>query len=98
MGLENIINTVKDFFATVLNKPGQVVGVCVRDGKRIVEIEVTEEDEYMRRYGRHQLLGVYEVELNENREIVCFTRKELRERGKLQGVPQDQADPDRGIM
>ncbi len=98
MGLENIINIVKDFFATVLNKPGQVVGACIRDGRWIVEIEVTEEDEYMRRHGRNELLGVYEVELNEKREVVCFTRKELRERGKLQGILQDPADPDRGIM
>lgn len=93
MDVENIVNIVKDFFANVLKKPGEIIGACLDDGGWTVQIEVTEEDEYQRKHGRNELLGVYEVKLNESREIVCYKRIMLRERGKLQGYLQDSEDP-----
>lgn len=93
MDLENIINIVKDFFANVLKKPGKIIGACLDNGSWTVQIEVTEEDEYQRRHGRNELLGVYQVKLNESQEIVCYTRIMLRERGKIKGYLQDSEDP-----
>ena len=93
MDIENVTSIVKNFFANVLKKPGEIIGACLDDGSWTVEIEVTEEDEYQRRHGRNELLGVYEVKLNENQEIVCYRRIILRERGKLKGYLQDGEDP-----
>ncbi|ACA60002.1 gas vesicle protein GvpO [Candidatus Desulforudis audaxviator] len=93
MDVENVINIVKDFFANVLKKPGDIIGACLNNGSWTVQIEVTEEDEYQRRHGRNELLGVYQVKLNENQEIVCYTRIMLRERGKIKGYLQDSEDP-----
>lgn len=88
MDVENAMNIVKEFFANVLKKPGEIIGACLDDGNWTIQIEVTEEDEYNRRHGRNELLGVYEVKLNEDK-IVCYNRIMLRERGKLQGYLQD---------
>jgi len=93
LDVENVINIVKDFFANVLKKPGDIIGACLNNGSWTVQIEVTEEDEYQRRHGRNELLGVYQVKLNENQEIVCYTRIMLRERGKIKGYLQDSEDP-----
>jgi len=93
LDVENVINIVKDFFANVLKKPGAIIGACLDNGSWTVQIEVTEEDEYQRRHGRNELLGVYQVKLNENQEIVCYTRIMLRERGKIKGYLQDSEDP-----
>ncbi|WP_143288768.1 gas vesicle protein GvpO [Calderihabitans maritimus] len=91
MSIEQVMDIVTDFFTHTVKKPvKEVVGACKDEDGWTVDIEVFEEIEYNRRHGRNELLGVYRVQLNEDREIVCYQRTELRERGKLAGTPQTE--------
>lgn len=89
MSIQDVMSITKNFFENVMHKPGQIIGVCKTGEGWTVEIEVIEEDEYMRRHGRNELLGIYEIELDEKPEIICYKRVKLRERGKLEFHPQD---------
>jgi len=81
MNIEKLISTVTAFFARVLNKPGEVVGVTKEDEGWKVYIEVAEETEYMRKTARDDLLAIYEVTVDDNQEIIGFERRSMRARG-----------------
>lgn len=48
-----------------------------------VEAEVIEEDEYMRRLGRPEILGIYLLNLDERFDVASFRRIGMRERSSL---------------
>ncbi len=83
MSIKNAMDTVLGFFDKNLHKQGEIIGVCKTEEGWKIEIEVIEESEYMRRHGRNDLMAIYEVDLNENLDIMRYERKSIRERGKV---------------
>ncbi|WP_026691530.1 gas vesicle protein GvpO [Alteribacter aurantiacus] len=81
MKIEQVINTVKDFFQEHVYPVYRVTSIVTEEKAWEVEVEVIEEKEYMKKYGRDQLLGVYQCRVNEDMEVVSFHRKSLRNRG-----------------
>ena len=85
MGIAGIPQTVTKFFEEVLDKSGRVIAVeSDAEGGWRVLVETVEESEYMRRLGKSDMLGLYEVHLDTNLEIVSYNRKGLKERTALE--------------
>jgi len=84
MGVSEVTQTVVSFFEEVLNKTGRVIAVeSEGEGWRVL-LETVEESDYMTRVGRSHMLGLYEVHVDQDVEIVSYTRKGLRERTALE--------------
>jgi len=76
---------VARFFEEVHGKVGRVIAVEPdgQGGWRAL-VETMEESEYMRHLGRSDVLGLYQVHLDSELEIVSFSRKGLKERTALE--------------
>lgn len=70
------------FFAEVLHKSARVIEVDrVEEGPGWwALVEAVEESDFMRRYGRGDLMGLYEVHLDDDLQILSYSRRGLRER------------------
>jgi hypothetical protein len=75
---------VRAFFEEVLGKAARVIALdSDPQGWRVV-VEAVEDSDYLRRLGRSDLLGIYEVHVNHELEVVSYTRKGLRDRTALE--------------
>lgn len=81
MNVARVIERTRSFMQEVLHKSGSVVGASQDEGGWKVEMEVAEEVEYMRKRARDDLMGIYEIYLNNNMEVIEFKRTKIRERG-----------------
>jgi hypothetical protein len=80
-----VVDTVNEFFEKYIAPPHKVVGVeADEESGWKVTIEVTEEKEYMKRYAKDEMLGVYEVHVDEDKEITSYTRTHMRYRSSLE--------------
>jgi len=85
MSIAKAGQTVVRFFEEVLDKPGRVIAVEPdSEGGWRALVETVEESEYMRRLGRSEMMGLYEVQVDSSLEIVSFNRKGLKERTALE--------------
>ena len=83
-GVTEVTQTVVSFFEEVLDKSGRVIAVESEGEGWQVLIETVEESDYMSRLGRSHMLGLYEVHVDQDLEILSYTRKGLRERTALE--------------
>jgi hypothetical protein len=83
MVIQEIVNKVMNFFTEFLNKEAHVIGVEKRESGWLVLVEVIEESEYMRRFALDDTVGLYEVVINENKEILSYKRTAMRERSVI---------------
>ena len=84
MGVSEVTQTVVSFFEEALDKTGRVIAAeSEGEGWRVL-LETVEESDYMTRVGRSHMLGLYEVHVDQDVEIVSYTRKGLRERTALE--------------
>jgi len=76
--------TVTAFFQEVLGKTARVIALeCDPQGWRVL-VEVVEDSDYQRRLGRSDMMGVYEVHVGHNLEVVSYVRRGLRDRTALE--------------
>lgn len=80
MKTEKLMNTVRDYFKEHLAPVHRFTAIAKRDEGWEIGVEVIEEKEYMKRYGRDQLLGSYTVRVDEDMEVTSFERVSLRQR------------------
>ncbi|TMW72215.1 gas vesicle protein GvpO [Alteribacter natronophilus] len=80
MKIEDVIDTVKEFFKDHVYPVYRITSIVTDEKGWDVEVEVIEEKEYMKKYGRDQLLGVYHSRVNKDLEVESFYRKSLRNR------------------
>ncbi|MCG2675782.1 gas vesicle protein [bacterium] len=80
---EVIMATVK-FFENTLEKVARVIEVSKASDGWDVRVEALEESEYMRKFGRGDLLGIYEVKVDKDLNVISYNRKGLRERASLE--------------
>lgn len=85
MEIKEIMNAVSDFFSENVAPPHKITSVEKTDdeGWKVI-IEVIEEREYMKKYAKDEMLGVYEAILNKEKEVTSFTRKNIRYRSSIQ--------------
>ncbi|WP_249870426.1 gas vesicle protein GvpO [Oceanobacillus saliphilus] len=83
-----IMVEVKDFFNENIAPPHKIISVKKHEengetGWRAL-VEVIEEKEYMKRYANDQMVGLYEVFLDDDSEVTGFSRISLRFRSDLE--------------
>ena len=73
------------FFAEVLHKSARVIEVDrAQEGPGWwALVETVEESEFMRKYGRGEMMGLYEVNLDEDFQVASYSRRGLRERSAV---------------
>lgn len=84
MEIKKIMGNVADFFNEHVAPVHKITSVeeSDKDGWKLT-VEVIEEKEYMKKYAKDEMLGVYEVHLNKNKEITSFKRREIRYRSAM---------------
>jgi len=86
MSIADVTRTVLEFFEQVVGKSGKVVSVeGDGEGWRVL-VESIEESDYLRRLGKSDILGLYEVHVDHNLQVISYTRTGLRERTALEAT------------
>lgn len=80
MKLEKIMGSVSSFFEKHVRPVHRITSVSEKDEYWEVGLEVIEEKEYMKRYGRDQLIGEYIAKLDDDLDVTSFERMALRQR------------------
>jgi hypothetical protein len=89
MQIDKVIKQVQLFFQNNLGKTGDVIGAQKTDDGWTAEIEVIEDEEYLKRHARNGIIALYEVKLTADFEVFHYERKSLRERGKFEAIPDE---------
>ncbi|MDQ0482402.1 gas vesicle protein GvpO [Guptibacillus hwajinpoensis] len=84
MEIKEIMNNVTDFFNNHIAPLHKITSVEMNEneGWRVIA-EVIEEKEYMKKYAKDEMLGTYEVLLNNDKEVTSFSRKDIRYRSAI---------------
>lgn len=90
MDIQQIVNDVKTFFQSILNKEASVIGVRRRENGWIVQVETIEDSDYQRRRALDDVVGLYEVEVSGNLEILGYKRIGLRERDEIGQIDEEE--------
>ncbi|WP_433742431.1 gas vesicle protein GvpO [Falsibacillus pallidus] len=84
MEIKKVMKTVSDFFQENIAPPHKITSVDLleEDGWKVT-IEVVEEKEYMKKYAKDEMIGIYTVLVNEKGEITSFNRIDIRYRSAI---------------
>lgn len=84
MSIQELVSEVQGFFENVLQKEAHVIGVERRESGWFLQVETVEDSDYMRQRALDDVIGLYEVEVSANMEIVAYRRTALRERDQIE--------------
>lgn len=90
MDIQQLVNDVKTFFQSILQKEANVIGVRRREDGWIVQVETIEDSEYQRRRALDDVVGLYEVEVSGKLEIIGYKRIGLRERDEIGQIDDEE--------
>jgi len=84
MEIKTIMKNVSDFFNEHVAPVHKITSLEVseQDGWKLT-VEVIEEKEYMKKYAKDEMIGVYEVFLNEQKEVTSYKRMDFRYRSSI---------------
>lgn len=84
MEIKQIMKIVNEFFNENVAPPHKITSLQTNEdeGWKVV-VEVIEEREYMKKYAKDEMLGIYEAYLNKDKEITAFARKSIRYRSAV---------------
>ncbi|MFX3674619.1 MAG: gas vesicle protein GvpO [Paenisporosarcina sp.] len=84
MEIKKIIGNVTEFFNEFVAPVHKITSVEASDdnGWKLI-VEVIEEKEYMKKYAKDEMLGVYDVHLNAEKEITSYKRRDIRYRSSI---------------
>ncbi len=84
MEIKKIIGTVTEFFNEYVAPVHKITAVeeSEENGWKLT-VEVIEEKEYMKRYAKDEMLGIYDVYLNQDIEIISYKRRDIRYRSSI---------------
>ena len=88
--LENVISKTLLFLKALYNREAYVTGVCPQDDGWLINVEIIEEDEYMRKRGRREIVGIYGVQMDRNFNVISFKRQGLKERGTIMSEDSEE--------
>jgi Gas vesicle synthesis protein GvpO len=83
MEIKKIIANVTEFFNEYVAPIHKITTVEEADNGWKLIVEVIEEKEYMKKYAKDEMVGVYEVSLNQEKEITSYKRRDLRFRSSV---------------
>ena len=83
MDFFRVKNLVNEFFANEFKSSGKIVELKKKEDLWVARVEVIEESDYVRKLGKADIIGLYELEIGNEGEMLGFRRLLLRERGDL---------------
>lgn len=83
MDFIQIKNAVSEFMVENFKTKGRIVELQKKEDNWISYIEIIEESDYVRKFGKTDIIGLYEVEISFTGEIMGYKRLLLRERSDL---------------
>jgi hypothetical protein len=78
-----VLAASKAFFAESLGLKVTIVAAEPTGDGWIVTAETILEDPHMRALAHNDLVATYEIRMNQEHEVLSFTRKAMRERGSI---------------
>lgn len=84
MEIREIIGNVTEFFNEFVAPVHKITAVEKGEepGWKLT-VEVIEEKEYMKKYAKDEMLGIYDVLLNGEKEITSYKRRDIRYRSSI---------------
>ncbi|ASF40487.1 MULTISPECIES: gas vesicle protein GvpO [Halobacillus] len=79
-----LLDNVTQFFNQNIAPPHKIISAKKQDDGWRALVEIIEEKEYMKKYANDQMIGLYEVFLDNNHEVTGFSRISLRYRSDLE--------------
>lgn len=84
MEIKKIMENVADFFNEFVAPLHKITSVEESDNEGWkLTVEVIEEKEYMKKYAKDEMLGIYDVHLNKDKEVVSYKRRDIRYRSSI---------------
>lgn len=83
MNFVKIKDVVSEFINENFKTSGKIIEIQKNEDGWISKIETIEESEYVRSLGKSDIIGLYEVHINNTGEIIEYKRLLLRERSNL---------------
>ncbi|WP_409293097.1 gas vesicle protein GvpO [Peribacillus sp. SCS-26] len=84
MEIKKIIGNVMEFFNEFVAPVHKITSVEADDNNGWkLTVEVIEEKEYMKKYAKDEMLGVYDVHLNQDKEVISYKRRDIRYRSSI---------------
>ena len=83
MEIKQIIGNVTEFFNEFVAPVHKITSVEKKDNGWQLTVEVIEEKEYMKKYAKDEMIGVYEVFLSEEKEVTAYKRRDIRYRSSI---------------
>lgn len=83
MEIKQIIGNVTEFFNEFVAPVHKITSVEKNDNGWQLTVEVIEEKEYMKKYAKDEMIGVYEVVLSEEKEVTSYKRRDIRYRSSI---------------
>lgn len=74
---------VQGFIKDNFKNNGKIIELQKKDDKWISDFEIIEESEYVRKLGKTDIIGLYEVEISLDGEILGYKRLVMRERSDM---------------
>ena len=84
MEIKKIIGNATDFFNEYVAPVHKITSIEKQENNGwMLTVEVIEEKEYMKKYAKDEMIGVYEVCLNQEKEITSYKRRDIRYRSAI---------------
>jgi len=84
MEIKRILASVTDFFNEFVAPVHKIISIEEHENKGWkLTVEVIEEKEYMKKYAKDEMIGVYDVYLNQEKEVTSFSRQDIRYRSSI---------------
>jgi len=85
MSAAKATESARRFFEEVLRKSARVIQVDRAEQGQgwCAVVEAVEESDFMRRYGRGDVLGLYQVNLDQDFQVTSYSRRGLKERSAV---------------
>ncbi|PZE19702.1 gas vesicle protein GvpO [Paenibacillus xerothermodurans] len=84
MEIKEIIGNVTEFLNEFVAPVHKVTAVEPSDNNGWkLTVEVVEEREYMKKYAKDEMLGVYEVWLDQDKSVTSYKRRDIRYRSSV---------------
>lgn len=83
MRFMKILDKINNFFNDNIAPPHKIISVKKNEEGWRALVEIVEEKDYMKKYAQDEMIGLYEVFLDQDHEVTGFSRLSLRYRSDL---------------
>ena len=84
MNFMQVKTVVNEFVTTNLSNLYKMVTLNKNESRWVARVEIIEEPDYLKKLGKGEIVGLYQIELDLEGEIIGYERVHLRERSDLE--------------